>query len=120
MTLINDNAQCELGFFTPKAGEYILAIEEKPEEASLYLTYNNQVIWDLTDGAYVLELEKGTTEGYGLSLQAKRAPQITTGVEKVENQQSDIRTNRKVIIDNTLYIVTPEGKIFNVIGKKVQ
>lgn len=120
MTLINDNAQCELGFFTPKAGEYILAIEEKPEEASLYLTYNNQVIWDLTEGAYVLELEKGTTEGYGLSLQAKRAPQITTGVETVENQQSDIRTNRKVIIDNTLYIVTPEGKIFNVIGKKVQ
>ena len=120
MTLINDNAQCALGFFAPQAGEYILSIEEMPEDASLYLTYNNQVIWDLTEGAYALVLEKGTTEGYGLSMQPKRAPQITTGVETVDNQQSDVRANRKVIIDNTLYIVTQEGKIFNVIGKNVK
>ena len=116
-TLLNDNATTPLTFFTPQAGEYIMNVDEKPEDASLYLTYNNQVIWDLTEGAYRLELEKGTTEGYGLSLQVRRAPQITTDVENANAEGKNIR---KVLIDNTIYIVTPEGEIYDIMGKNIK
>ena len=115
--LVNDNAVAPLSLFTPKAGEYMLSVEQMPEDATLYLTYNDQVIWDLTQGAYMFVLEKGTTEGYGLSFQAKRAPQVTTGME---NTNADSHSVRKVLINNTIYIVTPEGEMYNIMGKNIQ
>ncbi|MBR2164927.1 MAG: hypothetical protein IJ915_00055 [Paludibacteraceae bacterium] len=115
--LVNDNAVAPLSLFTPKAGEYMLSVEQMPEDATLYLTYNDQVIWDLTQGAYMFVLEKGTTEGYGLSFQAKRAPQVTTGME---NTNADSHSVRKVLINNTIYIITPEGEMYNIMGKNIQ
>ena len=115
--LVNDNAVAPLSLFTPKAGEYMLSVEQMPEDATLYLTYNDQVIWDLTQGAYMFVLEKGSTEGYGLSLQAKRAPQVTTGME---NTNADSHSVRKVLINNTIYIITPEGEMYNIMGKNIQ
>ena len=116
-TLVNDEATTPLNLYAPNAGQYILAVEEMPEDATLYLTYNGNVIWDLTASPYVLDLTKGTTTGYGLRIEAANAPQITTGVEDVQGDGTSVR---KVIIDNTMYIITPEGEIYNAIGKKVQ
>ena len=116
--LVNNKANCALGLYTPKAGSYWLAIDEAPEDASLYLTYNDAVIWDLTISPYLFDLSKGTTTGYGLRIGAKKTPTVTTDVEQSEfSGQSSVR---KVIIDNKVYIVTPEGKMYDVIGKGVK
>lgn len=116
-TLVNDEATTPLNLYAPNAGQYILAVEEMPEDANLYLTYNGNIIWDLTASPYVLDLTKGTTTGYALRIVAANAPQITTGVDDVQGGEAQVR---KVIIDNKMYIITPEGAIFDAIGKKVQ
>ncbi len=116
MPLTEGNAQTVLGFYAPQTGTYILAANEAPEDVHLYLTYNGSVIWDLTASPYSLDLPKGMTEGYGLQMEADKAPQITTGVENTPAEDQA----RKVIIDNTMYIITKEGAIFNATGKKVQ
>ena len=115
-TLIAGSATTPLFFFAPAAGQYEVAIDEMPEDANLYLTYNDQVIWDLTLGAYTLELAKGTTTGYGLRIEA-RTPQVATGIESTA---TDTNSARKVLINNTLYIVTPEGKMYDAVGKSVK
>ena len=116
LSLVNNEANCELGLFAPKSGVYEIAIENAPEDASLYLTYNDQVIWDLTASPYIIDLAKGTTEGYGLRI-AARAPQIATGVEETN---ADSQSVRKVLINNTIYLVTPEGKMYDIVGKSVK
>lgn len=111
-----ERATAPLSFYAPKAGQYELAIDQAPEDVTLYLTYNDQVIWVLSFGSYVFDLEKGTTEGYGLRMETNRAPQIATGID----EQTAGAQNRKVMINNTLYIVTAEGAIFDVMGKNIK
>ena len=115
--LVNDEATTPLNLYAPNAGQYTLAVEEMPEDANLYLTYNGNIIWDLTTSPYVLDLTKGTTTGYALRIVAANAPQITTGVDDIQGGEAQVH---KVIIDNKMYIITPEGAIFDAIGKKVQ
>ena len=116
MPFVNEQANCTLDLFAPKAGLYELTIERAPEDADLYLTYNDQVIWDLTASPYVFELAKGTTEGYGLRIVA-RAPQIATGVDETN---ADSKSVRKVVINDKIYMITPEGKMYDIVGKSVK
>lgn len=115
--LYNSTASTPLMLFAPQGGEFTLAVEQVAEGASLYLTYNGNIIWDLTAGSYDIELDEGTNYGYGLLLEANKAPQITTGVD-----ESDAKTEtvRKVMVENQLYIISPEGQIYNVTGKKMR
>ena len=117
MPLVNEEAGCALSLFAPKAGSYELKIERAPEDAELYLTYNDNIIWDLTASPYVFDLTKGTTNGYGLRIEAKRGPQVWTGIDSME---ADGQTMRKVIIDNKVYVITPEGKMYDIMGKSVK
>ena len=110
-----DQATCPLGIYVPKNGEFVLTATQPEDGTQIYLTENGAPIWDLTMSEYVLSLEKGNTSSYGLMI--VRAPQVTTGVDETEASDKAVR---KVIIDNTMYIITPEGTMFNVIGKKVQ
>ena len=117
--LVGETAVTSLSFFTPNAGSYTLNIERGPQDADLYLTYNDNVIWDLTASPYTFDLSKGTTTGFGLRLEVKKAPQVMTGVENGEllNGEDGVR---KVIIDNKMYIITPEGAMYDVVGKCVK
>ena len=115
--LINETAETPLSFFTPKAGEFTLKIETAPADAELYLTYNDNIIWNLTTSPYVFDLAKGTTNGYGLRMEARRGPQVTTGVD---NADAAGQIMRKVVIDNAIYIVTPEGRMYDIVGKGVK
>ena len=115
MLLTDNAAECTLGLYAPKAGSFWLAIDYAPENATLYLTHNGNIVWDLTISPYLFDLSKGTTAGYGLRIETKKAPAITTDVEQSEiSSQSSVR---KVLIDNKVYIVTPDGKMYDVIGK---
>ena len=116
MPLVNNEANCTLGLYAPKAGIYELTVDRAPEDADLYLTYNGEVIWDLTASPYVFDLAKGTTEGYGLRI-AARAPQIATGVDETD---ADGKSVRKVVINDKIYLITPEGKMYDIIGKSVK
>ena len=115
MLLTDNAAECTLGLYAPKAGSFWLAIDYAPENATLYLTHNGNIVWDLTISPYLFDLSKGTTAGYGLRIETKKAPAITTDIEQSETSgQSSVR---KVLIDNKVYIVTPDGKMYDVIGK---
>lgn len=118
MQLINEQAQCTIDFFAPQTKQYTLHVEKAPKDANLYLTYNNQIIWNLTASPYNLDLNKGTTTGYGLLLEANRAPQITTGTEQTITDEQN--TARKILINNQIYLITPDGAIYTMMGTKIQ
>jgi len=117
MPLVNNTAKCDLGLYAPQAGSYWLAIDKAPEDAMLYLTHNDKVIWDLTISPYLFDLDKGTTKGYGLRMAVKKTPAIMTDFDEAETEG---QTMRKVIIDDKVYIVTPEGKMYDIIGKGIK
>ena len=117
MILSGSNATCDLGIYAPKSGSYVFQIEKAPEDAMLYLTYEGRAIWNLSYSPYVFDLTKGTTEGYGLKLYANPAPQVATGVDELD---AEAQTMRKVMIDNVLYIITPDGAMYDVTGKSVK
>lgn len=118
MPLINDMSQCPLMFFAPNAQTYEIAVDQAPEDATLYLTYNGRIIWSLSASPYTIDLTKGTTEGYGLRIVARHnAPSVATGIDELNVDQDG---NRKVLIDNMLYIITPEGAMYSVTGEKVK
>ncbi|MBR6018070.1 MAG: hypothetical protein IK073_05570 [Paludibacteraceae bacterium] len=114
MPLTNNNASFPLEFYAPQAGSYSVAIERSPEDATLFLTYDGRIIWNLSMSEYPLELQKGTTQGYGLRLVADR--QTTTDFEQTE---ATIQGVKKVLIDNQLYLIMPDGAIYTAEGKKV-
>lgn len=117
MPLNGDGARCELGLFAPKESSYTLSVEKAPEDVTLYLTYNDRPIWNLSMSPYVLDLTNGTTEGYGLQLYVRPASEVATGVDEVQGNNVPCT---KVLMDGKMYIITPEGAIFDATGKKVK
>ena len=118
MPLMDDKAQCPISFFAPQAQTYEIAVDQAPEDATLYLTYNDRIIWSLSASPYTIDLEKGMTEGYGLRIVARHnAPSVATGMDELNVDEDG---NRKVLIDNMLYIITPEGAMYSVTGEKVK
>jgi len=112
MPLVNSSANCEMGLYAPNAGSYTLEVERAPENSMLYLTYNGRAIWNLTYSPYVFDLTKGTTEGYGLKMYVM---QVATDLE--ESGFSDQNSVRKVLIDDVIYIVTQDEKMYDITGK---
>ena len=114
--MVDNQANCSISLFAPQAKTYTLSVENTPEDATLYLTYNDRIIWSLSASPYVMDLEAGTTEGYGLRIvTTSRMPEIATGVESLDAEQG--AGMRKVMIDNKIYIITPEGAMYDVTGK---
>lgn len=110
-----NEAYCAISLYAPQAGEYVLAAKQPTDGTEVYLTYNGQVLWNLTSSEYVLSLEKGTTTAYGL--QIVKAPAITTGVDQIDVKD---QTMRKVLMNDKIYIITPEGAMYDVLGKGVK
>lgn len=110
-----ENAICPLGIYVPEEGEYTLTATQPEDGTQVYLTYNGQVLWNLTSSEYVLSLAKGTTTAY--SLQIVKTPAITTGVDQVDGK---CQTMRKVLMNDKIYIITSEGAMYDVLGKGVK
>jgi uncharacterized repeat protein (TIGR02543 family) len=92
-----------LGINAPKAGEYTISLQSWiDDEHALYLTYDGEAVWNLSDGAFSLYLEKGTTSRYGLRL-VEKAPQVATGMdEAVLDAQGE---TQKILINDHVYII---------------
>ena len=110
-----DATNFPMSIFAPTAGEYTIDIEREvnKQDHALYLTYNGEAIWNLSDGAYTLNLNKGTIYNYGLRISA-RAPQNPTGVdEAIVDAQGE---TSKVLINNQVFIIRGE-KVYSVDGR---
>ena len=117
MRFVENEAECPISLYTPTAGNYTLTVEREQEDAELYLTQNGDVIWNLSLSPYTFDLAKGTTEGYGLRIVANEPSDVMTGVDETANTE---RSMQKVLIDHTIYIVTPDGAMYSATGKKVR
>ena len=98
----------------PSAGTYTISVEAPQENATLYLTKNGRIYWNLTMGACELDLTQGLNEGYGLRL-VVNAPAVVTGVDQIDAKAGV----QKVIIDEHVYILRG-GQMYDVNGKMVK
>ena len=114
-----DATNFQMSIYAPKAGDYTIAIEREvaTEDYALYLTYNGEAIWNLSEGAYTVNLNKGTDANYGLRISFK-APQVTTGVdEAIVNSKETIAA--KVLINGQVFIIR-DNKVYSIDGQMVK
>ena len=113
----DNTADYPLGISVQKDGEYELFIADQPnDETMLYLTYDNEAIWNLSYGGYIAPLNKGTNTHYGLRVVA-RQPQVATGIEEATIQNGD--AIRKVIVEDKVFIIR-NGEMYSIDGKLVK
>ena len=117
MPLVYGQASCELNMYVPEQATYSLAVEEAPEDADLFLTYNGKVIWNLTSSPAEIVLNSGLKTDFGLILKSHNAPEIAEGVDNIDDDNHSVR---KVLIDNTIYVITPDGAMYDVTGKLIR
>ncbi len=117
MPLVYGQASCELNMYVPEQATYALAVEEAPEDAELFLTYNGKVIWNLTSSPAEIVLNSGLKTDFGLILKSHNAPEIAEGVDNIDEDNHSVR---KVLIDNTIYVITPDGAMYDVNGKLIR
>lgn len=113
VALQGEQVEFPLNISAPVAGDYELSASQERGDATIYLTYNGEAIWNLSDGAYVANLSKGTDANYGLRINAK-APQVATGVdEAIVDAKGE---TKKVIINDKVFIIRGE-KIYSIDGR---
>lgn len=116
--LVNGTAEYPLGIYAPQAGEYQIAVAERMDEQTiLYLTLDGGIIWNLNDAPYIAELEKGTTQRYGLKMVRSNAPAITTSVENT--QAGTQPTAQKILMDGQVYILRG-NEVYTIDGQLVK
>jgi len=115
VALQGESVEYPLNISAPVSGEYVLSATQERGEAALYLTYNGEAIWNLSEGDYVLALENGTATNYGLRV--RKAPQVTTAIdEALVDAQGDIR---KVIINDKVFIIRG-NQVYSIDGQIVK
>ncbi|MBQ6984620.1 MAG: InlB B-repeat-containing protein [Paludibacteraceae bacterium] len=114
--LINETAEYPLGIYVPANGEYTIHLTPYTSDSdyTLYLTMNGEAIWNLSDDAYTLTLDKGTTNAYGLRVSA---PKISTAIDEAV-VDADGQT-RKMLIDNHVFIIRGD-KVYTIDGQLVK
>ena len=116
--LVNGTASYVLTLSAPKAGTYSISVAAPQDNADLYLTYEGTIIWNLSEGAYTMDLNKGITNGYGLILRAN-APSAATGIDEAESGKQKTESVQKIILDEKVFILRG-GKMYDVTGKAVK
>ena len=121
MAPVNGEADYPLVLSVPQDGKYTIDIlrstNEQPNE--LYLTRDGEAIWNLSQNAYTMRLEQGTTARYGLRTVSK-APQVTTDFEPIwVDPEGNAIKAAKVLINNHVYIIR-DGKLYTITGSLVR
>lgn len=113
-TLTDGQADYPLGIYVPATGEYTLSVDSN-SSATIYLTLNNQIVWDLTAGAYKTDFAKGTTNGYGIRIVERK--DVSTSLQTT--LQTDDAAVQKMLIDGVIYIVR-DGMVYTIGGQQVK
>lgn len=121
MAPVNGEADYPLVLSVPQDGKYTIDIlrstEEQPNE--LYLTRDGEAIWNLSQNAYTMRLEQGTTARYGLRTVSK-AQQTTTDIEPIwSDPEGNAIKAAKVLINDHVYIIH-DGKLYTITGSLVR
>ena len=111
-----NKAVFDINLFAPTAGAYTLSVSQQASDATLYLTEDGNIIWNLSMSDYEVELPQGTTTNYGLILRANEIQQVTTDIERAEMNNSNVS---KLIIDGQLFILR-DGQLYDVQGRIVK
>ena len=106
--MISNEATVALNLYAPAEGEYTLSVEEQAN-ATVYLLYNGNIVWNLSMGEYPIHLSQGNNAGYSLVVRRENAP---TDVENIFG--ADEQTE-KFIYNGKLYILH-DGKVFDAVG----
>ncbi|MBQ6777766.1 MAG: hypothetical protein IJP52_05585 [Paludibacteraceae bacterium] len=114
--LNNSVAQYNLGMYAPANGGYRIAASATPEEVTLYLTMNGNIIWNLSKMPYVADLMKGESNEYGILMLVQKS-NVSTDVENINNPDNE--GIEKIILNNRLYILR-DGEIYDATGAKIQ
>lgn len=121
MAPIEAQVDYPLGIIVPEAGKYTISIKytaNDNSQADLFLTLDGEPIWNLSQNAYTVKLEQGTTSRYGLRTVSK-APQTTTDIEPIwMDPEGNAIKAAKVLINNHVYIIR-DGKIYTITGQTV-
>lgn len=108
--LANGQATYPLTLSAPAAGIYTIEMKAA-NDATLYLTKDGVIIWNLSESAYEVELAQGTTEGFGLLLSAKMPTDIIT----VSGEGLEVKGIQKILIDGQMYVLY-EGRMYDMKG----
>ena len=106
--MTSNEATVALNLYAPADGEYTLSVEEQAN-ATVYLLYNGNIVWNLSMSEYPIQLSQGNNAGYSLVVRRENAP---TDVENIFG--ADEQTE-KFIYNGNLYILH-EGKVFDAVG----
>ena len=109
-----DQIDYVLGISAPANGTYTIE-QTTNDDVTVYLTYEGQIIWNLSQSAYEADLTRGVNSGYGLRLVIGRH-NVVTGLDAL-NVGSD--KAEKVIMNDQLYILR-QGKAYDVAGREVK
>ena len=122
MAPIEAQVDYPLGIIVPEAGKYTISIKytaNDNSQADLFLTLDGEPIWNLSQNAYTVKLEQGTTSRYGLRTVSK-APQTTTDIEPIwMDPEGNAIKAAKVLINNHVYIIR-DGKLYTITGSLVR
>lgn len=118
-TELSDNqAIFPIGIFVPTTGQYtISAATLAIEDEDIFVTVNGTPVWNLTQGAYAIDLTAGNTDAYGLLVVYHPAPEISTGCDQLES--IDKPSVRKVLINGQVYILR-DGAVYTIFGQKAK
>ncbi len=114
LALHGESVEYPLHISVPQTSGYVLSASQERGDATLYLTYDGEAIWNLSESDYVLQLEKGTTANYGLRISARKTP---TGIdEAVVDAQGKIE---KVLINDKVFIIRG-NQVYSIDGQLVR
>ncbi|GEM_PF-2563718 len=107
-------ADYPLGISAPKAQAYTLRAQNDGQ-TTVYLLENGQIIANLSQTAYTIDLSKGTTNAYTIRLvQGKR--DVPTDINAALGEQDGAE---KVMLNGQLYILR-EGQVYDATGHRVK
>jgi len=110
----NDEVAVPLTLYAPSAGQYSLSVQ-CDDQVDVYLVQNNTLIWNLSAGAYDIDLAKGNTQDYKVVIRPKQ--QTPTGVRAAPiTQDSGVE---KVILNQHLYVLK-NGRVYDATGRLIK
>ena len=120
MAPVDGEADYPLTLSVPQDGKYTIDIlrttDKQPNE--LYLTLDGKVIWNLSQNAYSITLEQGSTSRYGLRTISK-APEVITDIDNIQlDEKSDAKVSKR-LINSHIYIIR-DGKTYTIEGQIVK
>ncbi len=111
----DDEAMFPLTITAPKAGTYTLALDNAQKNATVYLMQNGAIIWNLSQGAYEMDLAKGTNNEYTLVMKVDKSD-VITGSDVINTQADGIQ---KFIYDEKLILIH-NGNVYNGAGARMK